>query len=103
MAAGQITGFRVGNQTMINDGELVAEGFEALQHCELCGGIKLIKPTGFYGGDQIGESVVEGVEGRIQRRRVSADSSAAVPELHAPILFEDVFDDKRFGNKTRET
>jgi hypothetical protein len=39
VAAGQITGFRVGNQTMINDGQFVAEGFEALQHCELCGGI----------------------------------------------------------------
>jgi hypothetical protein len=72
MAAGKITGFRGGNQTMINDGKLVAEGFEAVPHCELCGGIKLIKPTGFDSGDQIGESVVEGVEGRIQRRRVSA-------------------------------
>jgi hypothetical protein len=55
---------------------------------------QLIKPTGFQSGDQIGERVVRRVEGRIQRRRVSADSSAAVPELHAPIVFEDMFDDK---------
>ena len=48
----------------------------------------MIKSTRFDRGDQGIESFIEGVEGRIH------SGAGGVPEFHASIVFETLFDDK---------
>jgi hypothetical protein len=47
VCSGQIGGFSIGNQAVVDQGEPVAEGFEASPdgHFLIC--CELIKPTGF--------------------------------------------------------
>jgi hypothetical protein len=56
----------------------------------------LIKSAGVDGADQLGEGCVEVVEGLIQPTARFARRCCGVPEFHASIVFEDVFDDKLF-------
>ena len=81
---------------MIHQRQLVANGFEALPHRHLLLSFEPLKGAGFDGGDQVGESFIEGVEGRIH------SGAGGVPEFHASIVFECPFDEKRFFNNTRE-
>ena len=95
----RITRLRVGDQPVINQRQFVAEAFEALPQRHLLIGLKVIKPAGFDGCDQFGEVVVELVEDSLQHRALVAFSCCGVPELHTPIVFEDVFDASGFPNE----
>lgn len=93
----QVAGLGVSDQAMIDEREFVAEGFEALPHRHLLGGIELSKTARFDGGDQFGEGGVESIEDQIHRRALVALSCGWVPELHASIVFETLFYDKQFS------
>jgi hypothetical protein len=56
----------------------------------------LIKSAGVDTGDQLGEAVFEGVEGLVQPTALVARRCSWIPELHAPIVFEDLFENKLF-------
>jgi hypothetical protein len=62
----------------------------------------LFKPTGFNCFHEFGEVVVQLVEDHIQPAALSALGCWWFPEFHAPILFEDVFDDKPFSQQNKE-
>jgi hypothetical protein len=55
----QIGGVGVGDQLVVDQGEFVADAFEALPHRDLLIGVQLIKPAGFDGRDEFGDVVVE--------------------------------------------
>jgi hypothetical protein len=82
---------------VINQREFVAEAFEALPHRDLLIGVQVVKPAGFEGRDEVGERGIEGVEGFIQHRALVAFCCGGVPEFHAPIVLEYVFDDRLFS------
>jgi len=92
-----VVGFRIGDQAVINNRQPVAEGFEALPHRDLLGAVEVIKPAGFDGGDQLGETVFEGVEDHIEPTARVTRRCCGVPEFHTSIVFEDAFEDKRFS------
>jgi hypothetical protein len=52
---------------VIDQGQLVAEGFEALPPADLLGGIEVVQASGFNRYYELVEVVVEFVEERIQR------------------------------------
>jgi hypothetical protein len=93
---GQVIALRVSDQAVIHQRQLVANGFEALPHRHLVRRIQVIKSTRFDGADQGIESFIEGVEGRIH------SGAGGIPEFHASIVLERVFDDKLFANNIRE-
>jgi hypothetical protein len=62
----------------------------------------VVESAGFDGADHIAKSGVEAVEGFIQQRALAGFCWCGVPEFHAPIIFEDVFDDKFFPNEIRK-
>jgi hypothetical protein len=47
VCARQIAGSGVGDQTVIDQGQPVAEGFEALPPADLLGGIEVVPASGF--------------------------------------------------------
>lgn len=63
----RITRLRVGDQSVINQRQFVAEAFEALPYRHLLIGLKVIKPAGFGGTDHLVDCGVEIIEGLIQR------------------------------------
>jgi hypothetical protein len=87
----------VGDQPVVDQGEFVAEAFEALPHRHLLVVLQLIKSAVFGGVDEVGECGIEGVEGHLHRTALFALVWYAVPELHTDIIFEDAFDDKAFS------
>jgi hypothetical protein len=87
---------------VVDEWQPVPTAFEPLPQCHLLIGCELIKPTGFNLLDHIIESGVEGVEGHIEWAALVALSCVVVPEFHTSILFESVFDGKRFLNKIRK-
>jgi hypothetical protein len=103
VSLGQIVGFTVADQLMIDQRQPVPDGFDALPHSQLFGRRQLIKSAGFHRGDQISESRVQGIEGLIYRRALFALSRRWIPEFHASILFENMFANKLFyqGNKEK--
>ena len=103
MAAGQIGGLRISNQTVVDQRQPVAEGFEPSpdRHLLICG--ELIKTTGFDGFDQTSHSGVDGIQGHIQHRTLFAFGCWWIPEFHAFILFESVFGDKLFSQQNKES
>ena len=78
----EMAGLRVSDQAVIHQRQLVANGFEALPHRHLLLSFEPLKGAGFDGCDQVGESFIEGVEGRIH------SGVGGVPEFHASIVFE---------------
>jgi hypothetical protein len=64
---------------------------------------EVVKPAGFDGADQVGECCIEGVEGLIHYRALVAFWCCGVPEFHAPIVFEDVFDAKCVSQQYKES
>jgi hypothetical protein len=68
----QISGVGVGDQPVVDQGEFVAEAFEALPHRDLLIGVQLVKSAGFGGADEVGERGIEGVEGFIHGRALAA-------------------------------
>jgi len=70
--------------------------FHFLIRCEL------IKSARFNCFQEFGEHLVAFVEDHIKPAALSALLCWWFPEFHAPILFEDVFDDKPFPNKIRK-
>jgi hypothetical protein len=62
----------------------------------------VIKPAGFDGADEVGECGIEGVEGFIHHRALVAFCCCGVPELHASIVLESVFDNRLFLKKIRK-
>jgi hypothetical protein len=99
VAGSQITGVGSCDQSVVDERELVAEGFEPLPHRHRGGSIKVIKTAGFKHGKEFAEGVVEFVEDHIQLVALNALSIVVVPEFHASIIFEYVFDDKSFSMK----
>ena len=81
---------------MIDEREFVAEGFDLLPHRDLLGGFQVIQSTGADGCEEFGEVVVELVEDVIGRR-VRCAHCCWIPEFHAFIVFEDVFEIKLFS------
>ena len=59
--------------------------------------VEVIKSAGFDGCDQLGEAVVEGVEGLIQPTALVTRRCWWVPEFHASIVFEEAFENKLFS------
>ena len=84
-----MAGLRISDQAVIHQRQLIANRFEPLPHRHLAGSVELLKTAGFDGADHVGESGIEGVEGRIH-------SGVLAPEFHASIVFESSFDNKRF-------
>ena len=76
---GQIAGFGVGDQTVVNQWQPVPEGFEPLPPGDLLRGIELIKTAGFHRVEQFGEVVVELVENHIQPGAFGALCVSASP------------------------
>jgi hypothetical protein len=66
-------------------------------HRDLLIGVQVVKPAGFEGADEVGECGIEGVEGLIHYRALVAFGCGGVPEFHASIVLESVFDDKQFS------
>ena len=101
-SSGQVGGFGVGDQTVIDQRQPVPEGFEPLPHRDLLVAVELIKTAGFDGVDQLGEAVVEGVEGRIQptarSRVVAVGSPSSMPLLYSKMCSMT----SCFPNKIRE-
>ncbi len=73
-----------------------------LPHRDLLVSCEVIKSAGFDGVIKLGEAVVEGVEGLIEPTARVARRCCGIPELHASIVFEDVFDDKLFSQQYKE-
>jgi hypothetical protein len=99
----QIRGVGVGDQPVVDRGEFVADAFEALPHHHLLVRFEMVKPAGFDGADQVGECCIEGVEGLIHYRALVAFWCCGIPEFHAPIVFESLFDDKLFSQQYKES
>ncbi len=53
------------DQAVIHHRQLVADRFEALPHRHLLFSFELFKRAVVDGGDQVGESFIQGVEGRV--------------------------------------
>jgi hypothetical protein len=73
-----------------------------LPHRDLLVGFEVIKPAGFGGADEVGERGIETIEGLIHRRALVALGCCGVPEFHASIILECVFDDKLFSQPNKE-
>ena len=73
-----------------------------MPHRDFLVSVQLIKPAGFDGRDQFGEVVVELVEDSLHHRALVAFSCCEVPELHASMILESVFDDKPFSQQNKE-
>jgi hypothetical protein len=97
IGSGQISGFSISNQTVIDQREPVATGLEPLPYGHLLIRCQLIKSTGLDGFDQTVQSGVEGIQGHIQRTALSALVCCWIPEFHTSILFEYTFYDKPFS------
>jgi hypothetical protein len=100
---GQISRIGSGDQSVINKRQPVADAFEALPHRHLLVVLQLIKSAVFGGVDEVGECGIEGVEGFIHHRALVAFCCCGVPELHAPIVLESVFDNKLFPQQNKES
>jgi hypothetical protein len=74
-----------------------------LPHRDLLVDFEVIKPAGFGGADEVGECGVEAVEGFIQQRALAGFCCCGVPEFHASIVLESVFDDKLFSQPNKES
>jgi hypothetical protein len=92
----QISGFRISDQPVVDQRQPAAESLELLPKADLLSRIELIKTAALDRVEEFGIHVVESVQDHIQRGALSAFSHIVIPELHASILFEDVFDSKFF-------
>ena len=99
---GQVVGFGVSNQTVVDQWQPVPEGFEFPPPADLLRGIQLIKAAALNRFQDFAVDVVEFVEDHIQPGAFGALCSCLVPEFHAPIVFEDVFDDKPISQENKE-
>jgi hypothetical protein len=79
---GEVAGFGIDDQAMINQRELVADAFKALPYRYLLHRVELFQSTGFDRLDQIGDGVIQSLHGHLQRCAFSAVAQV-VPEFHA--------------------
>jgi hypothetical protein len=91
----QISRIGSSDQLVVDQREFVSDAFEALPHRYLLIGVQLVKSAGFDGVDQVGDSGIKSLEGHLHRTALFALVWYGFPELHAPIVLESVFDDKR--------
>ena len=82
---------------MVDQWQPVPEGLETLPPADLLRRIELLKAAALNRFQDFAIHVVEFVEDHIQPGAFGALCSCLVPEFHAPIVFEDVFDDKPFS------